>query len=146
MLLCLCWVFFFLLVITEQRMRWLDGIIDSMTWLWANSGKWSRIAKPGVLQSMGSQRVRYYLAVEQQWLHCLNPQSNSQHKKYISFVERSNHDIEVLDSYPFTANDPLSNFKRDHCASYKNNGAEYGLWFLHLKLRSPSRSYIQWSL
>ena len=29
---CVCAVlFFFLLVITEQRMRWLDGIIHSMT-------------------------------------------------------------------------------------------------------------------
>ena len=27
------------------------------TWVWANSGKWWRTGKPGVLQSMGSQRV-----------------------------------------------------------------------------------------
>ena len=39
----------------RQRMRWLDGITDSMTWTWANSGRWWRTGKPGMLQSMGSQ-------------------------------------------------------------------------------------------
>src|SRR5574337_840097 len=24
----------------QQRMRWLDGITDSMTWVWVNSGSW----------------------------------------------------------------------------------------------------------
>ena len=37
------------------RMRWLDGIIVSWTWVWASSGRWWRTGKPGVLQSMGSQ-------------------------------------------------------------------------------------------
>ena len=36
------------------------------TWIWANSRRQSRTGKPGVLQSMGSQRVRCYLATEQQ--------------------------------------------------------------------------------
>ena len=39
-----------------QRMRWLDGIC---TWVWANSGGWWRTGKPGLLQSMGLQRVRH---------------------------------------------------------------------------------------
>ena len=38
------------------------------TWVWANSGRWWRTGKPGVLQSMGSQRVRHDLAREQQQL------------------------------------------------------------------------------
>ena len=38
-----------------QRMRWLDGIIDSMDWVWANSGRWWRKGRPGVLQFMGLQ-------------------------------------------------------------------------------------------
>ena len=29
------------------------------TWVWASSGSWWWIGKPGVLQSMGSQRVRH---------------------------------------------------------------------------------------
>ena len=24
----------------RQRMRWLDGITDSMEWVWVNSGSW----------------------------------------------------------------------------------------------------------
>ena len=41
----------------RQRIRWLDGIIDSMAWVWASSRSWWWTGKPGVLQSMGSQRV-----------------------------------------------------------------------------------------
>ena len=36
------------------------------TWAWANSRRWWRTEKPGVLWSMGSQRVRHDLATEQQ--------------------------------------------------------------------------------
>ena len=49
-----------------QRMRWLGGISDSMDMSWANSGRWWRTGKPGLLQSMGSQRVRHDWATEQQ--------------------------------------------------------------------------------
>ena len=45
----------------QQRMRWSDSITDS-TWIWANSGRWWRTGKPGMLQSMGSQRLGYNLA------------------------------------------------------------------------------------
>ena len=38
-----------------QRMRWLDGIIGSMTWVWAGSGSWWWTDEPGVLQPLGSQ-------------------------------------------------------------------------------------------
>ena len=46
-----------------------DGWIASSTqwtWVWANSGRQWRTRKPGVLQSMGSQRVRHDWATEQQ--------------------------------------------------------------------------------
>ena len=36
------------------------------TRVWANSGRWWRTGKPGVLQSMGLQRVRHNLVTEQQ--------------------------------------------------------------------------------
>ena len=41
----------------QQRMRWLDGITDSMTRVWVNSRNrwWTR--RPGMLQYMGLQRV-----------------------------------------------------------------------------------------
>ena len=43
----------------RQRMRWLDGSTDLWTRAWASSRSWWWIGKPGVLQSMGSQRVRH---------------------------------------------------------------------------------------
>ena len=49
--------------------RGWDGWMASLTqWtrVWANSGRWWRTGKPGVLQSMGSQRVRQDLVGGQQ--------------------------------------------------------------------------------
>ena len=37
----------------RQRMRWLDGITDSMDWVWVNTGSWWWTGRPGVLQFMG---------------------------------------------------------------------------------------------
>ena len=50
-----------------QRMRWLDGITESMGWVWASSGSWWWTEKRGVLQSMGSKRVRHNWATELNW-------------------------------------------------------------------------------
>ena len=36
------------------------------TWVWAVSGRWWRTGKPGMLQSMGSQRVGHYWVIDQQ--------------------------------------------------------------------------------
>ena len=49
-----------------QRMRWLDGITNSMD-MCLSSGGWWRAGKPGVLQSMGLQRVRHDWATELNW-------------------------------------------------------------------------------
>ena len=49
-----------------------DGWMPSptrWTWVWTSSGRWWRTGKPGVLQSMGSQRVRHKWATEQQQQH-----------------------------------------------------------------------------
>ena len=48
--------------------RW-DGWMASLmqwTWTWANSGRWLGTGRPGMLLSMGSQRVRNDWATEQQ--------------------------------------------------------------------------------
>ena len=37
----------------QQRTKWLDGITDQWTWVYASSRSWWWTGKPGVLQSMG---------------------------------------------------------------------------------------------
>ena len=58
---------------------WMASLIQ-WTWTWANSRRWWGTEKPGMLQSMGSQRVRHDLATKQQqldipsessWMHIL---------------------------------------------------------------------------
>ena len=48
-------------------MRWFDGITDSMDMGLSQLGEMVKDRKPGVLQSMGSQRAGHDLATEQQW-------------------------------------------------------------------------------
>ena len=53
----------------EGHNRGWDGwmaLLTQWTWVWANSGRQWRTGKPGVLQSMGSQRVRHDLVTEKQ--------------------------------------------------------------------------------
>ena len=51
----------------DDRMRWLDGITNSMTWVWVKSGSWWWTGRPCVLQFMGSQRVGHDSANELNW-------------------------------------------------------------------------------
>ena len=39
-----------------------------MTWIWVNFGSWWWIARPGVLQSLGSQRVGHDQVTELNWI------------------------------------------------------------------------------
>ena len=50
-----------------QRMRWLAGITNSMTWVWVNSASWWWTGRPGVLWFMVSQRVGHDWATELNW-------------------------------------------------------------------------------
>ena len=50
--------------------RGWDGWMASptwWTWVWVNSGSWWWTGRPGVLQSMGSQRVRHDWVTELNW-------------------------------------------------------------------------------
>ena len=60
----------------EEGFRRWDGWMASpmqCTWTWVNSGRWWGTGRPGMLQSMGSQRVRHDWVTEQQNIslfHC----------------------------------------------------------------------------
>ena len=54
----------------EDDDRGWDGWMESLTqwtWVWVNSGSWSWTGRPGVLQSMGSQRIGHDWATELNW-------------------------------------------------------------------------------
>ena len=52
----------------QQRMRWLDrASLTQWTWVWVGSGSWWWAGKPGVLQSMGSQRIGHDWTTELNW-------------------------------------------------------------------------------
>ena len=58
---------------------WDGWIVSPTQWAWvlASSGRWWWIGKPGMLQSMGSQRVRHDWATEQQHACLMKPPSIS---------------------------------------------------------------------
>ena len=51
----------------DKRWDGLMALLTQWTWVWANSGRWWRTGKPGMLQSMGSHRVGHYWATELYW-------------------------------------------------------------------------------
>ena len=64
----------------ERDDRGWDGWMASLTqrtWVWASSGRWWKTRKPGMLESMGSQRVGHDWVTEQQLSTDLKPRSVS---------------------------------------------------------------------
>ena len=51
----------------QQRLRWLDGITDSLDRRLSKLSSWKWTERPGMLQSMGSQRVGHDWATELNW-------------------------------------------------------------------------------
>ena len=66
-----------------QRMRWLDGITDSMGRGWASSWSWWWIGKPGVLQSTGLQRVGH-----DEWLNSTVHETVTRSENYLNLCFR----------------------------------------------------------
>ena len=99
--------------------RWWDGWMASPTqWtrVWANSRTWWMTGKPGVLQSMGLQRIRHDLATEQQ-------------------------SVQRFPSDPFDSiSTPLCITSLTFSEALKFSGSLYllvGLWTNHLTLTPP---------
>ena len=61
---------------------WDDWVVSPTwwTWVWASSRSWGWTGKPGMLQSMGSQRVGHNWATELNWKFVLK--CNSFHTMY----------------------------------------------------------------
>ena len=54
----------------EEDDRGWDGCMappTQWTWVWVNSGSWQWTGRPGMMQSMGSQRIRHDWATEMNW-------------------------------------------------------------------------------
>ena len=78
-----CWIFNTLATWCEELAHWrktlmlgkIEGrrrsgrqwntLLTQWTWVWANSGRWWRTKKPGMLKSIGLQRVGHDWATEQ---------------------------------------------------------------------------------
>ena len=66
------WCWEILRVGGEWDDRGWDGWMASPTqwmWVWVDSGSWWWTGRPGMLQSMGSQRVRHDWVTELNWVH-----------------------------------------------------------------------------
>ena len=106
----------------EGNNREWDGCMASLiqwTWVQVNSGSWIWTGRPGVLQSMGLQRVRHNWATELNWteasLSITNPWSLPKLMS-IESVMPSNHLIiccpfsSCLQSFPASGSFPRSQF------------------------------------
>ena len=83
----------------EGGSRGLDGQMVSptqWTWVWANSMRWWRTGKPGVLESMGSQIVRHNSVTEQQQWQTYNQQWKAES---VPFNIRNKTKISTLDTF-----------------------------------------------
>ena len=108
-----------------QRTRW--------TWVWVNSGSWWWTRQPGMLQSIGSQRVGHNWVTELNWNVCVRKHWGSR----THAIEKSC--WRMSDSWP-------KNFNRNYIPSTKENCQSLGTknveWYQKVKIRPQGRSKI----
>ena len=76
----------------QQRMRWLDGISDSVDMSLSKLWEIVKDRVPGVVQSMGLQRVGHELVTEQQHLLELTPKRCPFHNRGLECKSRKSRD------------------------------------------------------
>ena len=75
-----------------RRDCWMASLTQ-WTWVWLNSGSWWWTGRPGMLQSMGPQRVRHDWATELNWTptsHSIPPLASRQPQVCFCFLDRCN--------------------------------------------------------
>ena len=114
----------------RQRMRWLDGITDSMGWVWVNSGSLWWTGRPGVLQFMGSQRVRHNRATELNWNYGWDKEDNGDLPQkipcifcYIPFLLPCSRKP-LTHSFYETPGHPQASLLWGHCSFLLGSGAQ----------------------
>ena len=112
-----------------QRMKWLDGITDS-TWVWVNFGSWWWTGRPGVLQQMGSQRLRHDWATDLNWTQSDScfvfffPNWKMWHYSTSSFLLSFQTLVNTLSGWPYHRNFLTSCFKLSSCFSQWGHSAQ----------------------
>ena len=92
------WVYFYHLLRLKTEgerddRRWGGWMAPPIqwTWIWVNSGSWWRTGRTGVLQSMGSWRVRHDWGTELNWTEYLNKSSSGSWTGVVCFFSFFQH-------------------------------------------------------
>ena len=129
----------------EEGVRWWDGWTASSmqwTWTWANSGRWWRTGRPGVLQSMGSQRGGddWVTEQQQQHLHWSSAPAHPTHPQYLRMwlyleIGSLKMQLVMMKSWGTSIQDDWCPYKKEklgyrdihtHRKSYEHDGRDQG--------------------